>query len=207
MKIQVLNTHGKQVKEIELKDEIFAITPHEHAIYEVVRAQRLAQMQGTHDVKNRGEVRGGGRKPYRQKGTGRARQGSIRSAQWVGGGTVFGPTPRKHGVKINKKVRQLAFNSALASHALNNTLLVLDEVKLPNIKTKELLNVLKNLKLEDTKTLLVDLELAKEVLLSGNNIAKLQLGNATHVSTYDLLNCKKLVLTEQAVKYFEGALK
>ena len=163
--------------------------------------------QGTHDVKNRGEVSGGGRKPYKQKGTGRARQGSIRAGQWVGGGTIFGPTPRKYNVKINKKVRHLALKSALSFHNLNNTLIVLDQLQLKSIKTKDFEKVLENLKLQDKKTLFLDVNMSKEVLLSGRNIPTVILENSTHASVYDLLNCKNLVLTEEAVKYFEEALK
>ena len=207
MLVNVLNIQGSKVKELNLVDGIFNITPHEQAIYEVVRAQRLAMRQGTHDVKKRGEVSGGGRKPYKQKGTGRARQGSIRAGQWVGGGTIFGPTPRKYNVKINKKVRHLALKSALSFHNLNNTLIVLDQLQLKSIKTKDFEKVLENLKLQDKKTLFLDVNMSKEVLLSGRNIPTVILENSTHASVYDLLNCKNLVLTEEAVKYFEEALK
>lgn len=207
MVINVLNTQGTKVKEINLLDNIFNITPHQQSLYEVVRAQRLAMRQGTHDVKNRSEVSGGGRKPYRQKGTGRARQGSIRAGQWVGGGTIFGPTPRKYNLNINKKVRHLALRSALSYHSKNNSLVVLDNLKVKNIKTKDFAKIIKNLKLEGIKSLILDIEMAKEVVLSGRNIPTVILENATHASVYDLLNCKKLVLTEEAVKYFEGALK
>lgn len=207
MVVNVLNIQGSKVKELNLVDGIFNITPHEQSIYEVVRAQRLAMRQGTHDVKNRGEVSGGGRKPYKQKGTARARQGSIRAGQWVGGGTIFGPTPRKYDVKINKKVRQLALKSALSFHNQHNTLIVLDQLQLKSIKTKDFEKVLENLKLQDKKTLFLDVNMSKEVLLSGRNIPTVILENSTHASVYDLLNCKNLVLTEEAVKYFEEALK
>lgn len=206
MKYTVLNKQGQAVKDLNLADSIFAIEPHQHALYEVVRAQRLAMKQGTHDVKNRGEVSGGGKKPYRQKGTGRARQGSIRSGQWVGGGTIFGPTPRSYNVKINKKVRRLALKSALAQHAQNNTLVIVDDLKLNQVKTSEFAKILNNLKI-DKKVFVVDHEFCQNAVLSARNIDIVEvLQTVKHMSVYEILNCKYLLVTESAINEIEEAL-
>ncbi|MGI6781733.1 MAG: 50S ribosomal protein L4 [Acholeplasmataceae bacterium] len=206
MKVQVLNQQGLKVSDLVLNDYVFGIEPHQGAIYEVVKAQRNAMRQGTHDVKGRSEVRGGGRKPYRQKGTGRARQGSIRAAQWVGGGVVFGPTPRSYRVKVNQKVRNLALRSALSAHAQANTLVVVDKFEFANPKTKDFTAMLEALKV-DKKSLVVDTAICENTILSSRNIPTTQVGVANHVSVYDLLNAQQVVLTIEAVKYFEEALK
>lgn len=205
MKYQVLNQQGTKVKDLNLNETVFGIEPHQQAIYEVVTAQRAAMRQGTHKVKGRSEVRGGGRKPYRQKGTGRARQGSIRSPHYVGGGVVFGPTPRSYAKKVNKKVGRLALKSALSYHALNNTLIVVDKVELEAPKTKEFKQVLNNLKAFN-KVLFADTEVSRNLLLSGRNIPGTQIQLANHASVYDILNADFLLLTVDAVKYFEEAL-
>src|SRR5690554_539189 len=146
--IVVYNQLGAEVGKINLNKNVFGIEPNMQAVYDVVNAERAAMRQGTHKTKTRTEVRGGGRKPWRQKGTGRARQGSIRSPQWRGGGVVFGPTPRSYKVKLNKKVKNLAFRSALSSFVQNEKLFVLDKLVIENGKTKEFQTVLDNLKLD-----------------------------------------------------------
>lgn len=205
MKIQVLNQSGQKVKDLNLNKEVFDIEVHQAAIYEVVKAQRAAMRQGTHDVKGRSEVRGGGRKPYRQKGTGRARQGSIRAPHYVGGGVVFGPTPRSYRKKVNQKVRALALKSALSFHAQNNTLVVVDKVELKEAKTKAFKEILNNLKVGN-KALMADVKMDDNVALSSRNIPQFRLSLANHTSVYDILNAKHLVLTLEAVKYFEEVL-
>src|SRR5690625_2211424 len=144
-KIEVLNHEGKNLRSLDLSEEVFGIEPNQQALFDAVVMQRASLRFGNHDVKNRSEVRGGGRKPWRQKGTGRARQGSIRSPQWRGGGVVFGPTPRSYKVKLNKKVKNLAFRSALSSFVQNEKLFVLDKLVIENGKTKEFQTVLDNL--------------------------------------------------------------
>lgn len=147
-KVTVYNQTGSQVGEIELAEAIFGIEPNEAVLFEAVMMQRASLRQGTHKVKTRSEVRGGGRKPWRQKGTGRARQGSIRSPQWRGGGTVFGPTPRSYAYKLPKKVRRLAIKSALATKVVENNIVVLEDLVLNAPKTKDMLAVLKGLTVE-----------------------------------------------------------
>ena len=153
-KVNVYNQTGSTVAEVTLSDYVFGIEPHQQALFDVVNAQRAAMRQGTHDVKNRGEVSGGGRKPWRQKGTGRARQGSTRSPQWRHGGVVFGPTPRSYAVKMNQKVRQLALRSALSYHAANGQLKVVESLAIEAPKTKLFVDLLAKLGVEG-KTLIV----------------------------------------------------
>lgn len=206
MKVQVLNQQGAKVSDLVLNETVFGIEPHQGAIYEVVKAQRAAMRQGTHDVKGRSEVRGGGKKPWRQKGTGRARQGSIRAPHWVGGGVVFGPTPRSYRVKVNQKVRNLALRSALSHHAGEKSLVVVDKFEFAAPKTKDFKQALEALKVNQ-KVLVVDVMLAENLVLSSRNIPNVQVGLANHVSVYDILNAKQLLLTVEAVKYFEEALQ
>ena len=153
--VALLNQEGVELKQITLSDSVFGIEPNQQVIYDVVNAQRAALRQGTHDTKNRTEGRGGGRKPWKQKGTGRARQGSIRATQWRGGGTVFGPTPRSYEVKVNRKVRQLGLKSALSYKLQSNDLVVLDKLELNEVKTKGFVKVLNALNLNDVKSLFV----------------------------------------------------
>ncbi len=204
-KLQVLNQQGSKVTDLTLNDYVFGIAPHQQVLYDVVNAQRAAMRQGTHDVKSRAEVSGGGRKPWRQKGTGRARQGSTRSPQWRHGGIVFGPTPRSYAVKVNKKVGQLALRSALSFHANNESLIVVDQLHVDNAKTKEFKALLDNLKVTE-KVLIVDNVFEDNVFLAARNLPNVALVQASHASVYDLLNCKVLLLTESAVKHFEEVL-
>lgn len=197
-KVAVYNISGAQVGEIELADSVFGIEPNKSVLHEAVVMQLASLRQGTHKVKGRSEVRGGGRKPWKQKGTGRARQGSIRAPQWVGGGTVFGPTPRSYAYKLPKKVRRLAIKSALSSKVLDNQIIVLDELNMNAPKTKEFQAILNNLKV-DRKALVVVPEYNDNVALSARNIPSVKLLAADGVNVYDVLNHQKLIITKDAV--------
>lgn len=206
-KINVYDQLGNITSEITLSDYVYGIEPHQQSLYDVINAQRAAMRQGTHSVKNRSEVRGGGRKPWRQKGTGRARQGSIRAPHWRKGGVVFGPTPsRNYKIKFNRKVRQLALRSALSYHALNNQLILVDTLAMETPKTKSFVEVMKNLNVEG-KALFVANEFAKNEILAARNIPTVAFSNTEHVSVYDILNCKNLVMTKEAALALEEALK
>ncbi len=204
--VALLNQTGEKLKDITLEASVFGIEPNQQVIYDVVNAQRAAMRQGTHDTKGRSEVRGGGRKPWRQKGTGRARQGSIRAPQWRGGGTVFGPTPRSYAVKVNKKVRQLGLKSALSYKVAQGSLIVVDNVKFDNFKTKSFIQFLDNIKAEG-KILFLAKEFDQNVLLAARNVNTVFAEEVSHSSVYDILNCKYLLCTEDAIKYFEEVLK
>lgn len=204
-KLNVLNQTGQTVAELTLSDYVFGIEPHQQALYDVVNAQRAAMRQGTHDVKNRGEVSGGGRKPWRQKGTGRARQGSTRSPQWRHGGVVFGPTPRSYAIKLNQKVRQLALRSALSYHAANGQLKIVETLAIDSPKTKLFQEMLTKLGING-KTLIVATEFTNNEMLAARNIPTVAFSLANHVSVYDILNCKNLVMTKQAVTALEEVL-
>ena len=207
--IALLNQSGEKVKDLELSAEVFGIEQiNQQVVYDVVNCQRAAMRQGTHDTKGRSEVRGGGRKPWRQKGTGRARQGSIRAPQWVGGGTVFGPTPRSYAFKLNKKVKQLALKNVLSYKVNENTLTAVEAIKFEEIKTKNFVKFLADIKVEG-KTMVVCApeELTAEAVLSASNIQNVFLSPADNASVYEILCYKNLVLTAGAVAYFEEVLK
>ncbi len=206
LKVAVYNQDGANVNEIELNEAVFGIEPNNQTMFDMVLLQRASIRQGTHDTKGRSEVSGGGKKPWRQKGTGRARQGSIRAPQWRGGGTVFGPTPRKYGFKLNKKVARLALRSALSSKVQDNEFKVLDNIAFDAPKTKAMVKVLANLNAEG-KTLLVVDEINDNVMLSARNIPNLMLLDATGINVYDILNSNNLILTEAAVRKIEEGLK
>jgi large subunit ribosomal protein L4 len=201
-KINVLNQTGKEVAELTLSDYVFGIEPHQQALYDVVNAQRAAMRQGTHDVKTRAEVSGGGRKPWRQKGTGRARQGSTRSPQWRHGGIVFGPTPRSYSFKLNQKVRQLAMRSALSYHATNGQIKVVESLAIEAPKTKLFQDLLTTLGVEG-KTLIVAKTFGENEVLAARNISTVAFSQVNHVSVYDILNCKNLVITREAIEVLE----
>lgn len=203
-KLNIVNQSGEKVGNIELSDFVFGIAPHQQAIFDVATAQRAAMRQGTSAVKNRSEVAGGGKKPWRQKGTGRARQGSIRSPQWRGGGVVFGPNPRSYAVKVNKKVRKLAFRSALSHFVLENKLIILDDLAFENGKTKEFKNMLDVLKIEGKTMFVADKFNGLEVR-AGKNIPGINFAEARHISVYDILNNKTIVLTKEAINTLEEA--
>ncbi|GGE54390.1 50S ribosomal protein L4 [Pullulanibacillus camelliae] len=204
-KLTVLDKSGSNVGEIELKDSVFGIEPNEHVMYQAIIMQQASLRQGTHAVKNRSAVRGGGVKPWRQKGTGRARQGSIRSPQWVGGGVVFGPTPRSYSFKLPKKVRRLAIKSALSSKVKDNEIIVLDDLTLDAPKTKEFVNVLSNLSINE-KALIVTSELHEATALSARNIPTVKLVTADQVTVLDVVNYNKLILTKAAAEKLEEVL-
>lgn len=204
-KLQVLNQEGSKVTDLTLNEYVFGIAPHNQALYDVVNAQRAAMRQGTHDTKTRAEVSGGGKKPWKQKGTGRARQGSTRSPQWRHGGIVFGPTPRSYDVKVNRKVAQLAMRSALSAHQANGSLVLVDNLSVAQAKTKEFAALLSKLNITQ-KVLIVDTVFADDVFLAARNLPNVMLVQASHASVYDLLNCKQLLLTQNAVTYFEEVL-
>ncbi|MFR1099049.1 MAG: 50S ribosomal protein L4, partial [Streptococcus thermophilus] len=193
------------VKDTELNELVFGIEPNNQAIFDMVLLQRASWRQGTHKVKNRTEVRGGGRKPWRQKGTGRARQGSIRAPQWRGGGVVFGPTPRSYTFKLNRKVRQLALKSALSQKVIDNEMTVLDTITLNAPKTKDMIKVLENLE-ANRKTLIVMDEVNENVTLSARNIPGVKVIDSKGLNVYDILDCTKLVITEGAIKAVEEVL-
>ena len=204
--VALLNQTGAKIKDLKLADAVFGIEPNQQVMYDVIIAQRAALRQGTADTKERSEVSGGGRKPYRQKGTGRARQGSIRAAQWVGGGTVFGPTPRDYSVKVNRKVRRLGLRSVLSAKVLRNELTVVDKIEIQDAKTKLFAKVLDDLKVSEKKTLVVVGSVDEKIALASRNIKNAYLTTADHASVLDIASYKNLVLTLDAVKYFEEGL-
>ncbi|MGG1519902.1 50S ribosomal protein L4 [Paenibacillus oryzisoli] len=204
-KVALYNVTGAQVGEVELSDVVFGIEPHVHAMHEAVLLQQAAVRQGTHKTKGRSEVRGGGRKPWKQKGTGRARQGSIRAPQWKGGGTVFGPTPRSYGFKLPRKVRRLAIKSALSSKVIDNNLIVLDQLQLNAPKTKEFVAILNNLKV-DRKVLVVGVDSDSNVALSARNIPGVKFVAANGVNVLDVMLHDKLIITQEAVQKVEEVL-
>lgn len=204
-KVALFNISGSQVGEVELNDAVFGIEPNTHVLHEAVVMQRASLRFGTHKVKGRSEVRGGGRKPWKQKGTGRARQGSIRAPQWVGGGTVFGPTPRSYAYKLPKKVRRLAIKSALSWKVIDQDIIVLDALSLNAPKTKEFAAILNNLKV-DRKALVVAPSYDDNVALSARNIPGVKFVAADGINVLDVLTHDKLIITKEAVQKVEEVL-
>jgi large subunit ribosomal protein L4 len=200
-KVSVYNMEGNEVGAIELNDSIFGAKINEHLVHLAVVAQLANKRQGTQSTKTRAEVRGGGRKPWRQKGTGNARQGSIRAPQWKGGGVVFAPKPRDYSIKLNRKEKQVALKSALTSKVVNNKLVVLDELKFDEIKTKNMVNVLNNLNVN--KALVVLGEKNENVTLSARNIPSVRTVLSNSINVYDILKYDTLVLTKDAVEKIE----
>ena len=205
-KTALLSLKGEKIKDIKLDDSIWGITPNDQVVYESIVLYTASRRQGTASTKTRSEVSGGGRKPWRQKGTGYARQGSIRAPQWVGGGIVFGPTPRDYSKKMNKKERRLALISALSYKANDKAIIAVDKFELESNKTKAMLSLLKDLNV-DGKALIVTTELTDNILLASRNIRNIKLVLANELNTYDVLYCDKLIITEDAVKYVEEVLK
>jgi large subunit ribosomal protein L4 len=201
-KVALYNVSGAQVGEVELSDAVFGIEPNAYVVHSAVVNQQASQRQGTHKVKGRSEVRGGGRKPWKQKGTGRARQGSIRSPQWKGGGVVFGPTPRSYGFKLPKKVRRLAIKSVLSSKVLDNNIIVLDQLSFAQPKTKEFAAILKNLNV-DRKALVVTSAFEDNVALSARNIPGVKFLTAEGLNVLDVVVYDKLIITKDAVSKVE----
>ncbi|MUG68233.1 50S ribosomal protein L4 [Paenibacillus campinasensis] len=204
-KVALYNVSGSQVGEVELNEAIFGIEPNVHVMHSAVLLQRASLRRGTHKVKGRSEVRGGGRKPWKQKGTGRARQGSIRAPQWKGGGTVFGPTPRSYSFKLPKKVRRLAIKSALSSKVNDNAIIVLDQLTLNAPKTKEFASILSNLKV-GRKALIVAPSYDDNVALSARNIPGVKFVAADGINVLDVLSYDQLIITKEAVQKVEEVL-
>lgn len=196
-KVALYNQSGSQVGDVELNDSVFGIEPNEHVLHDAVVMQQASRRQGTHAVKNRSAVAGGGRKPWRQKGTGRARQGSIRSPQWVGGGVVFGPTPRSYSYKLPKKVRRLALQSALSSKVNENSLVVLEGLAFDAPKTKEVVKVLDALNVSE-KVLIVTADKDDVVAKSANNLPNAKVLTVSGLNVLDLLTHDKLIITKDA---------
>ena len=205
-KVTLFKQDGTTNGEIELNSEIFGIEPNENVVFDAVIMQRASLRQGTHAVKNRSAVSGGGRKPWRQKGTGRARQGSIRSPQWRGGGIVFGPTPRSYSYKLPKKVRRLAIKSVLSQKVLDNKLVVVEALQFDAPKTKEFAQVLSNLNV-DTKVLVVVESSNEFAQLAARNIPNVTIVDETQVTVLDVVNNDKLVLTQAALSKVEEGLQ
>ena len=201
-KIDVYNIEGKKVSDIELADSVFGIEPNEKIVHSVLVNYMANQRQGTSNTKTRAEVAGGGRKPWKQKGTGRARQGSIRAPQWFKGGIALGPKPRDYSYRVNKKERRLAIRSVLSSKVLENNLVVVDSMNFDAIKTKNMVSALNNLKVEG-KTLIVLPEKNENVQKSARNIEGVKTSLVNTINVYDLLKYNKLVLTVDAVKSLE----
>lgn len=206
-KVELLNLKGEKVKDINLNEEIFGITPNKNVLTDAIILSMASLRQGTHKTKNRSEVSGGGRKPWRQKGTGNARQGSTRAPHWVGGGVVFGPSAnRNYTKKMNKKERKLALKSALTYKANDKDIIVVDKFEAETNKTKDMLKVLEGLNATG-KTLIVTTELTENLILATRNIADVKLVLANELNTYDVLYVNKIIITEDAVKYVEEVLK
>ena len=199
--VAVYNMEGAQVGTIELSDSIFAVPVNEHLIHQAVVAQLANKRQGTQKAKTRAEVSGGGRKPWRQKGTGHARQGSTRAPQFTGGGVVFAPTPRDYSVKVNKKEKRAALKSALTAKVNENKFIVLDALKLEEIKTKAVKAVLDNLKVE--KALIVTKDVDNVVVKSANNLPKVKTAATQTINVYDILKYDTMIVTKEAVATIE----
>ena len=200
--VSVYNMEGKEVGKLDLSDAIFGVEVNEHLVHMAVLQQLADKRQGTQKAKTRSEVSGGGRKPWRQKGTGHARQGSIRAPQWKGGGVVFAPVPRDYSFKMNKKEKRAALKSALTDKAQSNNLIVVDELKFDEIKTKKFAEVMNNLK-ATRKALVVLADNDKNVVLSARNLAEANTTLTNTLNVYDIVNAKTLVLTKDAVAKIE----
>ena len=192
---------------IKLNKEVFEITPNDNVVRDAINVARCGLRQGTYKVKTRSEVAGGGRKPWRQKGTGRARQGSIRAPQWRGGGIALGPVPRDYSLKMNRKERVLALKSALSYKVSDKELIVVDEITVKEPKTKEMLKLLSDLELTDKKVLIVMSELTENVILASRNLQNVLIMEPFELNVLDIINADYLVMTEDAVKMVEEALK
>ena len=205
-KVDIYNLKGEKTSDIKLNDNVFGIEPNKNVLYDAIILERASLRQGTHSTKNRSEVRGGGRKPWRQKGTGHARQGSIRAVQWVGGGRYGTPVPRDYSKKMNRKERVIAIKSAYTEMALENRLMVLEDVIIDTPKTKDFIKVLESLELTGKKVLLVVKDLDENIILATRNIKNILLVTSEEVSVLDLVGADMLVLTKDALKSIEEVL-
>ena len=203
--VSVYNMEGKEVGTIELNDAVFGVTVNEHLVHMAVVQQLANNRQGTQKAKTRSEVSGGGRKPWRQKGTGHARQGSTRAPQWTGGGVVFAPVPRDYTVKMNKKEKKAALKSALTSKVQDSKFIVLDELSFDEIKTKNFVEVLNNLKV-DKKAIVVMPEIDEKVIMSARNIPTVQTTLVNTLNVYDVMNGGTVIVTKDAVAKIEEVL-
>ena len=206
-KVELLNLKGEKVKDINLNEEIFGITPNNNVLNDAIILSMASLRQGTHKTKNRSEVSGGGRKPWRQKGTGRARQGSIRAVQWVGGGRYGTPVPRDYSKKQNRKERQIAIKSALSEKVNAKELLVIDKLVVASPKAKDMVSVLETLKVADKKVLLVVKEFDDNLILASRNLQNVVLILADEINVLDIVGTDVMVITEDAIKYIEEVLK
>ena len=206
-KVELLNLKGEKVKDINLNEEVFGITPNNNVLNDAIILTMASLRQGTHKTKNRSEVSGGGRKPWRQKGTGRARQGSIRAVQWVGGGRYGTPVPRDYSIKQNRKERQLAIKSALSEKVAAKELIVIDKLEVKEAKTKDMVKVLETLKVADKKVLLVVKEFDENLILASGNLENVVLILADEINVLDIVGTDVMVATEDAIKYIEEVLK
>ena len=206
-KVELKNLKNEKVKDLSISDSIWKIEVNDDCLKKMIRLQLAATRQGTAKTKTRSEVSGGGRKPWRQKGTGNARQGSIRAPHWVGGGVIFGPTSnRNYTKKMNKKERRLALKSALTYKATDKAIIVVDKFDAETSKTKDMMKVLEGLKVTG-KTLIVTTELTENLILSTRNLSNIKVVLANELNTYDVLYVDKMIITEDAVKYIEEVLK
>ena len=206
-KVELLNLKGEKVKDINLNEEIFGITPNNNVLHDAIILSMASLRQGTHKTKNRSEVSGGGRKPWRQKGTGRARQGSIRAVQWVGGGNYGTPVPRDYSKKQNRKERRLALKSALADKVNEQAIIVLENLTVETAKTKDMLNILKTLNVADKKVLLVVSEFEDNLVLASRNLQNVVLISAEEINVLDIVGTDVLVITQDALNKVEEVLK
>ena len=206
-KVELLNLKGEKVKDINLNEEIFGITPNNNVLHDAIILSMASLRQGTHKTKNRSEVSGGGRKPWRQKGTGRARQGSIRAVQWVGGGNYGTPVPRDYSKKQNRKERRIALKSALADKLNEQAIIVLENLAVENAKTKDMLNILKALNVADKKVLLVVSEFEDKLVLASRNLQNVVLISAEEINVLDIVGTDVLVITQDALNKVEEVLK
>lgn len=207
MKFDLMNLKGEKVKDVNLDKNIFGIEPNDVALKDAVVLGRAALRQGTHKTKTRSEVSGGGKKPWRQKGTGRARQGSIRAVQWVGGGIALGPVPRDYSKKQNRKERKLAIKSAYTYKAKAKNIVVVEKLEVETPKTKDMVKVLKDLKLDGEKTLIIVKEYNENIILASRNLKKVYLETAKEVSALDIMSAKKLLIENAALEDIKEVLK
>ena len=205
-KVELLNLKGEKVKELKLNENIFDITPNDKVLYDAIILARASLRQGTHKTKNRSEVRGGGRKPWRQKGTGHARQGSIRAVQWVGGGNYGTPVPRDYSKKQNRKERRLAIKTALTEKANDKELMVVENLTMNSSKTKDFVELLTSLKLNDKKVLIVVSELEENLILASRNLGNVVLITFEEVNVLDLVATDMVLITEDALNKLEEVL-
>ncbi len=204
-KIDVINLEGSKVKDLSLNKDLWGIEPNNAVLYDALMIASSSLRQGTHSTKTRSEVRGGGKKPWRQKGTGNARQGTIRAPQWAGGGIVFGPKPRDYSKKMNRKERRLALKSALAYKAQQKEMIIIEKFNVETPKTKDMIKQLEKIGATG-KILIVVEELNDNLILGTRNLEKVNLLQVNDVNVYDIINCRKMIITEGAIKTIEEVL-